>query len=290
MTRIARIGIVLTTLLVSLPLLAGKDSHESRDLDNKGKFYASWGFNRGYHAKADATFHTPDGHFTIHDAHGNDRPSKDFSSYFLSSKAQYNVRFGRFVSERWAIEGGTDHMKWVFDPTRSYVISGDYSRDVWASGQLVTFDTAKQNQDASFVNFEHTNGYNYLHASAQYYFPVYVSDNKNWSVQVAGGAGVGMFVTKTRVEISDQAFNAPRIDDNEFSVAGYGAHLEGKLRGRYKNFYVEAASRHVQGRISNGPFLGDIGRITHSIYSRQLMISAGAEFRFKKKKNRTPLT
>jgi len=265
------------------------DARRSPKKPKRGKFYASWGFNRGYHADADTTFHTPDGHFTIHDAHGNDRPSKDFSSYFLSSKAQYNLRMGRFLTERWAVEFGTDHMKWVFDNSRPYTISGDYSRMVWASGMYVPFDTAKQNQDASFIKFEHTNGYNYGHATAVYYFPLFVSNNENWFLLAGAGGGAGFFVTKTRVEISDQMLNEPRIRDNPFELVGYGAHVEGKLRFSLKNFYMEAASRHVQGRLTNAPFLGAVGRISHSIYSRQLMISAGAEFRFsgKKKKERS---
>ena len=292
------LGIVCLTLFLPLSAAAQDDAagsgKKTRDelLGNKGKLYSSWGFNRGYHVDADTTFKTADGRFTIHDAHGDDRPSKDFSSYFLSSKAQYNFRFGWFISDRWALETGTDHMKWVFDNSRSYVITGDYSRQVWLGGQLVDFSTAKQNQDASFIDFEHTNGYNYGHVSAQYYFPLFVSQNKRWSLQAAGGGGVGFFITKTRVEIRDQAQIAPRIDDNAFTIAGYGAHLEGKLRCGYRSFYLEAASRHVIGEITNAPFVGGVGSISQrGLSSRQLMISAGAEFRFsknKKKRSKAP--
>lgn len=279
--------VLLCSLFLCSSAFAQDETKKKREIGKAGKFYASWGFNRSYHADADTTFHTVDGRFTIHNAHGDDRPSKDFSSYFFSTKAQYNLRFGRFMSDRWALEGGTDHMKWVFDNTRSYVITGDYSRQVWIGGQQVDFDTAKQNQDASFVKLEHTNGYNYGHVTALYFFPFLASNNKNWFLLGAAGGGVGLFVTKTRVEISDQALNEPRIRDNEFAVAGYGAHLEAKLRGGFKNFYLEAASRHVLGEITNAPFLGSEGRISQShLYSRQLMISAGAEFRFSKNKNK----
>ena len=91
-------------------LISGTANAAKREIGKEGKFYASSGFNRGYHSKADTTFHTPDGHFTIHNAHGDDRPSKDFSSYFFSTKAQYNFRFGRYISDRWALEVGTDHL------------------------------------------------------------------------------------------------------------------------------------------------------------------------------------
>jgi hypothetical protein len=274
-------------LLLCSSAFAQDETKKKREIGKAGKFFASWGFNRGYHAEADVTFHTLDGEFTIHNAHGDDRPSQDFSSYFFSTKAQYNVRFGRFLTDRWAIEGGTDHMKWVFDNSRNYVITGDYNRQVWIGGQLVDFDTAKQNQDASFVKFEHTNGYNYLHSTAQYFFPIVASNNKNWFLVGAVGGGVGFFVTKTRVEIMDQATNEPRIRDNEFTIAGYGGHVEAKLRGGYKNFYMEAASRHGLGKITNAPFLGDEGKISHSpLYTRQLMISAGAEFRFSRNKKK----
>jgi len=286
------LSIVFLTLSLSTPALAqdvsadsGQSEKKTRnkvELGNEGRFYASWGFNRGYHSKADMTFHTADGDFTIRNAHGNDRPSKNFSSYFLSTKAQYNFRFGHYISDRWALEIGTDHMKWVFDNTRNYEITGDYSRQVWVGGQLVDFDTVKQNQDARFINVEHTNGYNYGHVSAQYYFPIFISNNKKWVLLGAAGGGLGMFITKTRVEIWDQVQNEPRIRDNKFEIVGYGAHLEGKIRFGFKNFYLETASRHVLGEVTNAPFLGSEGSISQSIYSRQIMISAGAEFRFSK--------
>ncbi|MDH3785624.1 MAG: hypothetical protein OEV00_09905, partial [Acidobacteriota bacterium] len=235
--------LVLLAALFVVPIAAAA---EKKELGNKGRKYIFWGFNRGYNSDADLTVRSPDGTFTIHDARGEDRPSQDVSSYF-STTAQYNVRFGWFVSDRWAIEVGTDHMKWVFDNSRSYDITGSYGRQVWIDGTQVDFATAQAMQDARFLEVEHSDGYNYVHSSAQYFYPIVVKDDKRWSLVGSLGGGAGLLYPKTRVQIWDQATNEPRDVDNRFKVSGYGIDVEAKLRFIYRSFFIEAASRHVLG-------------------------------------------
>jgi hypothetical protein len=131
---------------------------------NGGMIYVMWGYNRGYHSAADTTFHTPNGTFTIHDAVGYDRPTKFGIAYLdptQMSKPQYNIRIGYQFNEKWAVEIGQDHMKWVFDPSRQYKITGDYDKPLWGH---VPFEQVKESGNAGFVLFEHTDGYNYVHA------------------------------------------------------------------------------------------------------------------------------
>lgn len=249
---------------------------------NKGKFYVFWGYQRSYHTRSDVTFHTNSGDFTIKDAVGNDRPSKEFKTYInptTLSVPQYNVRIGYYISERWAIELGTDHMKWVFDNTRDYEITGDYSRDVWIDGEKVPFSEAIERKNARFLKFEHSDGYNYPHVSAQYNFPIFVSQNQNWSLIGEFGGGLGLFVPKTLVTIADNETSEPRSIDNKFKVAGYGTHANGRLRLEYKNFFIQGSSRFVLGKIERAPFLGDEGYISHTpILSTQLIFGAGVKF------------
>ena len=131
-----------------------------------------------------------------------------------------------------------------------------------------------------FIEFEHSDGYNYVHGSALYYYPIATTRNGKWSLVGAVGGGAGILYPKTRVEISDQATNSPRVVDNKMGIAGYGVDVEAKLRLRRKKWFLEASSRHVLGKINNAPFLGSEGSISQSpIYSAEFILGGGFQFR-----------
>jgi len=137
------------------------------------QIYFAWGYNRGWHTNSDVKFTTPNGTFTIHDTKSKDRPSPfSVEDYFKPqnlSIPQYNMELGIMFNEKWGMEIKQDHMKMVFDNTRPYEITGDYSHQVvikndhptneWDQQIPVDFSVAKAKKDATWLHWEHTDGY-----------------------------------------------------------------------------------------------------------------------------------
>lgn len=271
--------------------IVGPDADEMVPISaqvHKGKVYVIWGYHRGKHSRSDVTFKTPDGTFTLHDVKGVDRPSNGLQSYIDPTKItqpQYNLRLGYMITDKVAIEVGTDHMKWVMDLSENYEISGNYDRPFWHGSTSYTIDELRASGYNPPIHLEHTDGYNYVNAGVVYYQNLFTSVNKRWSVDAGIGAGAGMLVTKTNIYIADGYDGSVRHNDNNFQVAGYGFHADGRFRVSYntsagKQFYLMATARGVYGKVDNAPFLDNYGgSIEHSgITSVQTGIMGGVTF------------
>lgn len=262
--------------------------------------YFSWGYNRGYHTKTDVKFTTPDGTFTVHDTVGKDRQSPfDPKIYFNPTKLsipQYNVELGVMFNEKWGLELKQDHMKLVFDNTRPYEITGDYNHQVvvpnenpvadWDAVRPVDFEVAKANKDASWLKFEHSDGYNYISVGAVYNQNLYQSKNEKFGIDARFGAGAGLMIPKTFVAMhQDQSWNWEGLD-NKFHIAGGGVHGEAKLKFTFWNsIYLQAATRGTYIKVKDALVDGTESRMEHvqPIGSVQLMGQIGYQHTFKNK-------
>jgi hypothetical protein len=222
----------------------------------KRRFFILWGYNRTFFGPTNSTFETEEGTFTIHQSQGYDRPTPfDPLVYFDPTKLsipQYNITAGYMFSPRFGIEIGQDHMKWVFDPNRHYEITGDYQPTVYVAdpanpeGPPVarSFEEIKQSGDASWLRFEHTNGYNYVFLGMVYEQPIYETPDGKFGVEGRFGAGAGLFIPQTSVFMHrDQAWNW-RGYDNRFHVAGGGGHASAALKlTLFKHLVLLATAR-----------------------------------------------
>lgn len=270
-----------------------KSLQEQNSEGHGGMIYVTWGYNRSWFSDTDTTFKTPDGTFTIHGAKGVDRPTTEFKTYINPAKLtipQYNFRIGYRFNKRWAVELGTDHMKWIFVPTENYDITGDYNRPVWLHDEdanhnwlntrQVTFEEAKAQKNATFLKMEHSDGYNYPHASVFFTETLLKTKNERFRLDGSIGGGVGILVPKTRVQIHDQ--ETLRDVDNKFHVAGWGAHLEANAKVVYaaksgREVFLQASNRGHVGKINNALFLGnESGSISQApIYTYLVYVSVG---------------
>jgi hypothetical protein len=266
----------------------------------KRYIYFTWGYNRGFHSKSDATFTTKDGTFTIHDAVGYDRPSKDYRDYLYPERIpipQYNLRVGYKLNEKWDIVAGLDHMKWVFDNKVKYEISGDYNHTLFVphdSGDPalltgLTFDQVKQTGDARWLSFEHTNGYNYAHLGAVYKTNLFTSKNGNFKIETGLGAGAGLMIPQTTVKYHQDGWWNWQGVDNNFHIAGFGAHGEAKIQFEYKNFFIEPVVRGTYIKVSNALVQNSGERLEHTpIGSIQFIVQGGYKIPIKERKKRLP--
>lgn len=255
---------------------------------NGGMIYITWGYNRTWFNDADTTFKTPNGTFTFHNAHATDRPSTKLKTYFTDlTIPQYNVRIGYKFNKKWSVEVGTDHMKWVMDPNTKYEISGNYDKPVWihdgnwANFRQVSFEQAKAEGNGSFVMMEHSDGYNYPHATAFFTSTLLKSPNERFRLDGSVGAGFGMLVPKTRMRIADTPDGTFRDVDNKFHIAGWGAHVETNAKFVYATkkgdeYFLQASNRGHMGKINNALYLGSEGSISQApIYTYEVYVSVG---------------
>lgn len=266
----------------------------------KRYIYFTWGYNRGFHSKSDATFTTNSGTFTIHDAIGHDRPSTDLIDYIHPTHIpipQYNLRVGYEINEHWDIVAGLDHMKWVFQNQYKYQVTGDYNHTVFVpdpSGdpallQGLTFDQVKATGDMRWLTFDHTNGYNYAHVGGIYKSNLFTSRNGNFKITSGLGAGAGLMIPQTSVRYHQDGWWNWKSVDNQFHVAGYGAHAEAKLQLGYKNFFLEPVVRGTYIKIDNALVQESGEKLEHTpIGSIQFIVQGGYKIPLSQRKKKTP--
>jgi len=265
---------------------------------NKHMIYFTWGYNRNFHSKSDATFTTNSGTFTIHDAIGYDRPSKDILDYVVPSRIpipQYNLRVGYVVNDHWDIVAGLDHMKWVFQNQFQYEVTGDYNQTVFVPHESgdptlltgLTFDQVKETGDMRWLKFDHTNGYNYAHLGGIYKTNLFESRNGDFKIDSGLGAGAGLMIPQTTVKYHQGTWWNLQGVDNQFHVAGYGGHAEAKLQFQYKNFFLEPVVRGTYIKVSNALVQESGEKLEHTpIGSIQFIVQGGYKIPLSQRKKK----
>jgi hypothetical protein len=265
---------------------------------NPKNIYFVWGYNRAFHSNSDMTFKTSEGEFTIHNAQGVDRPSPfGMNEYFNPvnlSIPQYVVKLGYMFDEKWGIELAQDHMKWVFVNDIPYEVSGDFSPTLYVTEDgeqwpvAQSFNDIKNSGNMTWLQAEHTDGYNYVNISAVYNLKVYATKNEIFRIDLRPNAGFGLMIPKTRIMMhKDQMWEWKGLD-NRFHIAGFGAHVEAKVRLTFfHNFFIEAAARGTYIKIENALVNGTSDRLEHTpISSLQLYGAAGFNIPLDRKKKR----
>ncbi len=262
--------------------------------------YITWGYHRGFHTTSDATFKTASGTFTIHDAVGHDRQSKELLDYIHPTRIpipQYNLKIGYEVNENWDIVAGLDHMKWVFQNDRRYEVTGEYNRTVFVphpSGDPsllsgLNFDQVKATGDMRWLYFDHTNGYNYAHVGAVYKKGLWHSKNNRFSLGVGGGAGAGLMIPQTTVKLhQDSWWNWEGVDNN-FHIAGYGGHADAHVRLGLGNFFLQPTVRGTYIKIDNALVNSAGDRLEHTpIGSIQFIVEGGYKIPIGQRQKKKP--
>lgn len=209
---------------------------------NKGKFFAYWGWNRGYYSDSDIHFQGKDYDFTIYDAQGHDKQSSfSYHNYFQLDRItipQTVVRVGYFISDHYNVSLGIDHMKYVMDTDQMARVNGyvdiagghPYNGDYHNEMVHVTDD---------FLHLEHTDGLNYVNVQMARYDDLGSLLGGRWNTDIFQlnlyeGVGFGVLVPKTNATI----LNRPRYD--EFHLSGYGVHaMQGLNFTFFKHYFFQ---------------------------------------------------
>lgn len=188
-----------------------------KKIENKGKFFLYWGWNRGFYSDSDISFKGDDYDFRLAKVKSKDKPSPfSFDKYLNPANMtipQTNYRIGYFFKENYTISLGVDHMKYVMIQDQTVEIDGSID----PSYGFPFDDTIVLSED--FLQFEHTDGLNYVCVEVSRFddishvFGLYA---ENFQINLTEGLGVGFLFPKTNSTL----LGKERYDD--FHVSGYG--------------------------------------------------------------------
>ncbi|GBU06738.1 membrane protein [Bacteroidales bacterium] len=200
--------IVLSLLLVSLHTYGQKDiAHK------KGDFFVYWGWNLDAYTHSDIRFWGNDYDFMLHDVNASDRQSRmNYHNYLQPNRVtipQTNFRLGYFIKDNLALSFGVDHMKYVMEKDQVVRAVGYNNRPGY---EQIGDRDLKLTED--FLQFEHTDGLNYINFEIENYKNLYTKDFFKLNALVGGGAG--FLLPRTNATLMD----FERHDD--FHLAGWG--------------------------------------------------------------------
>ncbi len=217
-------------------------------LKNKGKMYAYWGWNRAAYSASDITFRGDDHNFTLKDVVAKDKQNKFSVNKFLNpvniTIPQTNYGIGYFFHEKYSVFVGVDHMKYVTVQDQFLTIDGEIDPSfgiVAEDGTPSPFVDKGIRQTEDFLQFEHTDGLNYIHVSINRFDDISSSfglNSENFVINLTEGIGAGPMLPKTNSTL----LGKERHDD--FNIAGYGVHAQMGLNFViYKYFFVQTDVR-----------------------------------------------
>jgi len=240
---------ILIVLFVVVGQLPGRAQSEIIGA-NKGKLYILWGWNRGFYSNSDIHFTGNDYDFVLEQVESVDRQTPfSWEVYFNPLSVtipQTNFRVGYYITDNFNISLGVDHMKYFVAHNQTVKISGFIDQPGSEFNGVYDNDDIVLSPD--FLQFEHSDGLNYINAELSY-----VKDVLSWTgnpkeklqIYLTGGVGFGLLLPKTNSVLMGK----PRHDD--FNVAGYGMALKAGVNVTFfKYFFVQT---ELKGGFINMP-------------------------------------
>lgn len=226
-------------------------------IHDKGSIYVFWGWNRSQYSESDIHFKGNGYDFTLSDVKASDRQTTvGIDPYFRPdgiTLPQTNFKVGYFISDKYALSFGVDHMKYVMDQDQTVVINGEINigsfqhtvidPDTKVESEITAnFDGTYNNatidlSEEGFLNFEHTDGLNYLNFEISRFDEL---KKFNESLMITGitGVGIGLLMPRTNVTMLDKK----RHDD--FHFAGWGTSVKAGLELSYDRFFMRSELKY----------------------------------------------
>lgn len=167
----------------------------------KGVLWAYWGYNRALYSPSNIYLKGPGYELTLNAAQAQDLPNWKL----FTDDAQYNYRVGYYLTDRFFVSLGHEHMKYrlvrgqtlsvsgVIDPSASPTLAGNYDLTPIVIGQ----------RGGIIQNFEHTDGLNLLDAEAGITQTILCVAQRRFALSLSGMIGFGMLIPNTDVTFFD---------------------------------------------------------------------------------------
>jgi hypothetical protein len=205
----------------------------------KGNVYIIWGWNRAAYTNSDLRLKGTNYDFTLNNLVAHDRQSPFSAHDYLNlgriTIPQTNLRIGYFISDRWCISFGDDHMKYVMDRDQIVNVTGSIQNSGTEYDGVYNQTPMMMKED--FLKFEHTDGLNYLNIELRRHWML-LSETKSQfpklRINAITGLGAGVLLPKTNATLLSQA----QHDAYHLSGAGTAAVL-GLNFTFYKWFFLQ---------------------------------------------------
>ena len=256
----------------------------STPAQDRGSFFAYWGYNRAWYSWSDLHLRGDDYDFTLRHVKADDRPSPFSVSGYLSPAQiwipQYNYRLGCFIRDHWSLSLGMDHMK--------YVVRGGQTvrMDGYVNGsRSLQYTTNEGSRDIriteDFLKFEHTDGLNLLSIDADHWDLLWSSPNGRWRLRAYEGLHAGPVIPRSDVRLFGEGLN------NRFNLAGYGVGAQLGLHFNFlEHFFIRNTLR--AGLIDLPKVLttgNDSDHASHRFWFVQHNVVVGGHFRLWKQRS-----
>jgi len=237
--------------------------------NKKGNFYLTWGYHTDRYTKS--TIHFKD------ETHSNARDNYNFELIKVTahdrqdmhdlfrtaiSIPQYVLNIGYFFAEKpkWGIELSWDHLKYIVTDGQTFHMKGTYN------GMYHDVDTTFS---PNWIHYEHTNGNNYLMASAVRKFQFFENTKVGTHLSLLVKAGAGGLVPKTDSRIFGLH------NDGPFRLSGFVIGASTAVRYTlFKYLYVEGSVKGAFADYTNAKVY-EQGRAKHTFFSVQYIYAAG---------------
>ena len=245
---------------------------------SEGEWYFSFGLSKQYFAPTDIHVSQPSlgNDFTLHDVHGHDEPhwGDIFRGDLLAP--QYNIRIGRFINDKLAIEFSLDHSKYAVTDGQLANISGMIGGAPVAGNVALT---------KPFFEYILHNGANHVMLNLVDREPLWGKINEPLSVAFIGKVGAGIMVPHVddtilgnRVNVGPKSLaNALGIHNGWWQYGGWTVGTEGGFRVvLYKPVYLEITDKLAYSRFWN--LQAYQGSINHGLLMNEIVFSLGVTF------------
>lgn len=207
---------------------------------NKSKIFIYWGWNRASYTDSDITFTGKDYDFTLYDVKAHDKPKGVHIDYINPTRVtipQTDFRIGYFVTDKYKISFGLDHMKYVMTQYQDVKISGDINISGFEHNSVTDGNT--KTITPNFLAFEHTDGLNYVNVEVTRFDDItpHIFKSLNTDklqINFLNGLGIGGLYPRTNTTLMNKA----RYD--EFHWSGYGSSIKTGLNITFfKHFFIQ---------------------------------------------------
>ena len=210
---------------------------------NKGKFFIFWGGNRDVYAKSDIHYTGNNYDFTVENATAHDKPKGWHIDYVNPSRMtipQTNLRFGYFISDKYSISLGVDHMKYVVKQNQTVNVNGVINLPLNEVGSVYNgvYNNTPTVLTESFLKLEHTDGLNYVHFEFarldDISHLINLPNIDKFQLNLTEGLGSGFLYPRT----DSSLLGKERHDD--YNVAGFGVSAKLGLNFTFfKYFFIQ---------------------------------------------------
>jgi hypothetical protein len=208
----------------------------------KGKFYFYWGWNKAQYSYSDIKFKGDNYNFSLFDVAAQDRQTTWDPAVYLNPGSmtipQTVARIGYYFHDNWNLSLGVDHLKYVMVNNQVATIDGYIDLQNPYTQFNGIYDNEPLMIDEDFLQFEHTDGLNYINieiSRVDNLGDFFKWNSKKFQLNVLESIGAGVLYPKTNSTL----LSKERYDD--FHLSGFGVSLKGGINlTLFDRFFVQA--------------------------------------------------